>query len=261
MDLGLSGKRVLVLGASQGLGEAIAKGFLAEGAPVIAAARSVEKIEAWRAVLPQEQAARCRVIAVDLADPASVAALADTVLAEGGVDVLINNGGGPAPGGVLAQGPQVWASAFAAMAESLFVLTARLIEPMLQRGWGRIITVGSSGVEQPIPTLAVSNTIRASVAGWSKSLATEVAGRGVTVNMLLPGRIATPRVASLDATRAARAGLDVEEVRRQSMAEIPAGRYGRPEEFAAVAVFLASEQAGYVTGSMIRVDGGMIRAV
>ena len=128
-------------------------------------------------------------------------------------------------------------------------------------GWGRIITIGSSGIEQPIPNLAISNAIRGSVAGWSKSLANEVASEGVTVNLVLPGRIATERVESLDQNRAGKQSLDIEEVRRQNRAEIPARRYGTPEEFAAVMAFLAGAPAAYVTGSMIRVDGGAIKSL
>ena len=261
MDLGIAGKRALVVGASQGLGKAVAAALLAEGVDVCAAARSRAKIEAWRGALPGEAAARLTVQDLDLADPAGVDRLADELLAQGGVDILINNCGGPAPGGVLDVAGETWSKAFASMAASVFHLTDRLVRPMLERGWGRVITIGSSGIEQPIPNLAVSNAIRGSVAGWSKSLAGEVAARGVTVNMVLPGRIATERVESLDQNRAGKQNLAIEEVRQRSRADIPAGRYGTPEEFAAVVAFLAGVPAAYVTGSMVRVDGGAIRSI
>ena len=261
MDLGLSNKRVLVVGASKGLGKAIAVALLAEGATITAAARSREAIESWRAALPAEHASRMTVHDLDLADLASVDRLAETVLAAGGVDVLINNCGGPAPGGVIGTASETWSKAFASMAGSVFHLTDRLIPPMIEKRWGRIVTIGSSGIEQPIPNLAVSNAIRGSVAGWSKSLANEVAEHGITVNMVLPGRIATERVESLDQSRAGKQNLSIDEVRRQSRAEIPARRYGTPEEFAAVVAFLASVPASYVTGSMIRVDGGAIKGM
>ena len=261
MDLGLTDKRVLVVGASRGLGKAIARALLDEGATVVAAARSRDLIEGWRAALPADAAARVTALDLDLADLASIDRLADAVLAAGGADVLVNNCGGPAPGGVVGTAAEVWAKAFAGMAGSVFHLTDRLVGPMIAKRWGRIVTIGSSGVEQPIPNLAVSNAIRGGVAGWSKSLANEVAQHGVTVNMVLPGRVATERLASLDDNRARTQGLDVEEVRRRSRAEVPAGRYGTPEEFAAVVAFLAGGPASYVTGSMIRVDGGLIRAV
>lgn len=124
-----------------------------------------------------------------------------------------------------------------------------------------MITIGSSGVEQPIPNLAMSNGIRAAVLAWSKTLASEVAGDGVTVNMVVPGRIHTARVDELDAAAAKRTGKSVEEIARASAASIPAGRYGRPQEFADMVVFLASERASYVTGSRLRVDGGAIRSL
>ena len=261
MDLGLSGKRALVVGASKGLGKAIAIALLAEGATVTAAARSTDRIEAWRHELPQEQASRVTAQSLDLADLASVDRLAGAILAAGGVDILINNCGGPAPSGVLGTGTAVWTSAFASMAASVFHLTDRLIPPMIEKGWGRVLTIGSSGIEQPIPNLAVSNAIRGSVAGWSKSLANEVAEHGVTVNLVLPGRIATERVESLDQNRASTQNIPIDVVREQGRAEIPVRRYGTPEEFAAVVTFLAGTPASYVTGGMIRVDGGAIRGL
>jgi 3-oxoacyl-[acyl-carrier protein] reductase len=260
MDLGLAGKHALVVGASKGLGKAIAIALLAEGMRVTAAARTRDAIEGWKAERPAPEANRLTVYDLDLADLGSVDRLAEALL-PAGVDVLINNCGGPAPGGVVGMPHDTWSRAFASMAGSVFHLTDRLIGPMLERGWGRIITIGSSGIEQPIPNLAVSNAIRGGVAGWSKSLANEVAARGVTVNMVLPGRVATERVESLDQNRAKTQSLDIEDVRKQARADIPMQRYGRPEEFAAVVAFLAGEPSSYVTGSMIRVDGGAIKSL
>lgn len=256
MDLGVAGKRALVLGASRGLGQAIAQGLAAEGVQVIAAARRADAIAAWAAGMPGVEAR-----AVDLADLGSVDALVDDLLAAGGVDILINNSGGPAPGGAAGSARADWIAQFESMAANLFHLTGRLLPPMRARKWGRIVSIASSGVEQPIPNLALSNGIRAAVVGWSKTLATEVAGDGVTVNVILPGRIATPRVDELDAAASKRTGTPVDQVKASSSAAIPAGRYGTPQEFADVAVFLASGRASYVTGSMVRVDGGAIRSV
>lgn len=260
MELGLAGRRALVVGASKGLGKAIATALLAEGMEVTAAARSHDAISRWKAALPGNTGALLKVCELDLAVFDSVDRLVDTLL-PAGVDVLVNNCGGPPPGGVVGTAYDDWSRAFASMAASVFHLTDRLITPMLDRGWGRVITIGSSGIEQPIPNLAVSNAIRGSVAGWSKSLASEVAARGVTVNMVLPGRIATDRVESLDQNRAKSQGVDIEEVRKQARREIPVGRYGTPDEFAAVVAFLAGAPASYVTGSMIRVDGGAIKGL
>ncbi|KAA3515856.1 SDR family oxidoreductase [Agrobacterium rosae] len=250
MDYLIAGKTALVLGASRGLGAAIAKALAAEGVKVFAAARNVAAMEKIDNITP---------LTVDLSDETSVAAMIATITAAGGVDILVNNSGGPKAGPAAGQSKESWASAFDSMATSIFTVTDAMLEGMIARKWGRIITIGSSGVVQPIPNLALSNGIRAAVSGWSKTLAGEVARHGITVNMILPGRIDTDRVRELDAGKAEKTAKTIEAVQEASRAEIPAGRYGKPEEFAAVAVFLASAQASYVTGSAIRVDGGMIK--
>lgn len=144
------------------------------------------------------------------------------------------------------------------MATPMFRLTEAALPGMEAAGWGRVVTIGSSGVVQPIPNLALSNGVRGAIAGWSKTLAAEVAPKGITVNMVLPGRIATDRLAELDGLKAEKTGASLDAVQEASRKSIPAGRYGAPEEFAAVVAFLCSAQASYVTGSMLRVDGGMI---
>ena len=242
MDFGLKGKRALVLGGSRGLGAAIAKALADEGATVMAASRSGD-------------------YPVDLSDAASVAKLIETVKAAGGVDILVNNSGGPKAGPAQGQSTADWMAAFQTMATALFAITDALLPQMIERQWGRIITVGSSGVEAPIAGLALSNGVRGAIAGWSKTLAGEVARHGVTVNMVLPGRIDTDRVRELDSGKATRTGASVEAVQEASRNEIPAGRYGRPEEFGAVVAFLASTQASYVNGAMLRIDGGMIKGL
>lgn len=249
MDLGLSGKRALVLGGSRGLGAAIAAALLEEGAEVIVAARNAGNTVG------------IRYETLDLADATVIYALMEKLVAGGGVDILVNNSGGPAAGSALGAGAAAWNGAFGAIAVSIFSITDALLPQMLKRGWGRIITVGSSGVVQPIPNLALSNGVRGAIAGWSKTLAAEVAARGITVNMVLPGRIDTDRVRELDTIKSDQTGISVDAVRTASRNEIPAGRYGQPEEFAAAVTFLASEKASYITGSTLRVDGGLIKGL
>lgn len=250
MDFMISGKTALVLGASRGLGAAIARGLADEGVKVFAAARTISAMTPHDNITP---------LTVDLSNEASVTDLIKTVKAAGGVDILVNNSGGPKAGPAVGQSRESWTNAFDSMAAAIFTVTDALLGGMIERKWGRVITIGSSGVVQPIPNLALSNGVRAAVSGWSKTLAAEVARHGITVNMILPGRIDTDRVRELDAGKAEKTETTIEAVQAASRADIPAGRYGQPEEFAAVAVFLASTQASYVTGSAIRVDGGMIK--
>ena len=258
MDLGIAGKRALVLGASRGLGRAIATALAAEGAEVVLAARNRERLAEVAAAI---KTPRARAEIVDLADEASVNGLAQRLLEAGGVDILVNNTGGPPTGSILQVDAAAWRNWYQAMAIGIFELTRQLLAPMRDKGWGRVITVVSSGVEQPIPNLGQSNAVRASIVGWSKSLANEVAANGITVNCVVPGRIHTERVDEIDAANAKRQGVDVATVATQSRATIPLGRYGRPEEFAAVVAFLASAPAAYVTGSLVRVDGGLIKSI
>jgi 3-oxoacyl-[acyl-carrier protein] reductase len=257
MNLGLENRRALVTGASRGLGRAIAMALAAEGAAVTAVARNLERLNqlaAEAASGPGTIAARV----CDVSDSAAIQGLAD-VLAN--VDVLVLNTGGPPPGTAAEVSDALWSAQFEAMFLSAIRFTRLALPGMRQRGFGRIIAVVSSGVIQPIPGLGISNAIRMALVGWAKTLSSEVAGQGITVNCLAPGRIATDRVAELDQGRARREGIGLEEVERQSRATIPAGRYGESAEFASMAAFLASTQASYVTGGVVRVDGGMIRSV
>lgn len=261
MDLGLTGKRALVLGASRGLGAAIARTLAEEGATVIAAARSPDKIQGWTGQLQPEVASRIIAECVDLADPDSIDRLADTVVGSGGVTILVNNSGGPPPGPAEGTAADLWTRQFAAMAVSLFHLTNRLLPGMREKGWGRIVTVGSSGMEQPISNLALSNGVRGAVRGWSKTLATELAPAGITVNVVLPGRIQTERVEQIDRAAAERLGCTPEEAAAAARKTIPMGRTGTPQEFADTVAFLVSERASYITGASIRVDGGLIQGL
>ncbi|WP_394199844.1 SDR family oxidoreductase [Litoreibacter albidus] len=256
MELEIGGKRALVLGASRGLGMAIAKSLASEGVTVFAAARSHDKIVDWAKGMDNVHP-----VQLDLSKLDEVDSVVDTLLKDGGVDIIVNNSGGPPPGTAQAADRGTWLAHFEAMAANLFHLNTRLLPSMKERKWGRIVSITSSGVEQPIPNLAVSNGIRGAVVGWSKTLANEVAGDGITVNIVMPGRIHTQRVDELDAAAAKRTDTDIADVSAKSRATIPAGRYGKPEEFADVVTFLASQRASYVTGSRIRIDGGSIKSI
>ena len=261
MDFGIKGKTALVLGGGGGLGRAIAKSLATEGVKVAVAGIGSTSIDATLAEL-QSIGGSSLGLVWDLADLTVI----DTHIAKieselGGVDILINNTGGPPPATAAGQDPALWSRQFQAMVLSVIAITDRVLPGMKARGWGRILTSTSSGIIAPIPNLALSNALRMSLVGWSKTLAREVAKDGITANIVVPGRIATARVATLDSARAKREGRDVEEVAAESAGTIPLGRYGRPEEYADVVTFLASARAAYITGSVIRVDGGMTTSI
>jgi 3-oxoacyl-[acyl-carrier protein] reductase len=262
LDLGLTGRTALVMGGSQGLGLGVARALLAEGARVAISSRSPDGLAAARDALPAGLKDRCHTVAADLADPEAPAAIVDGARAAlGSVDILVNNSGGPPTGMPSTVSADEMAAQFDKMVKPLIAITLALLPAMRERHWGRILTIASSGVVQPIPHLPVSNSLRASLVGFMKTLAGEVAADGITVNVLAPGRIATDRTRSIDAAVAKRTGRSEDDVARDSAGTIPAGRYGTVEEFGAVAAFLASAPASYVTGSIVRVDGGAIRSI
>lgn len=262
MDLGIAGKRALVLASSRGLGKGIAVALAREGAHVLLCGRSAETLKDNCAAINAEGPGRADWVQADLGDDNFVETLVAAVSEKfGGLDILVNNSGGPTPGSTEDMSEEKLLAYFQSMVLRLITLTNRLLPGMKEQRWGRILTVASSGVIEPIPGLALSNTLRPALAGWSKTLASEVAEHGITSNMLLPGSIFTDRLKSLDAAAAERSGKSVEDVRAASERAIPARRYGTVEEFAATAAFLCSAPASYVTGSLVRCDGGAARSV
>jgi len=260
MDLGISGKRALVLAASRGLGLGIAKALAAEGCHVLICGRTEEKLKANVAAIAAAGGKADYVVA-DLAD----AHFVDTMLAAvhhklGGIDILVNNTGGPTPGTVEDMDAEKLYNFFQSMVVRVITLTNALVPLMKTQGFGRILTVASSGVFEPIPNLALSNTLRGALVGWNKTLSSEVASYGVTANMILPGRIHTDRIDELDGANAKRSGKSLEEIRTASVKSIPAQRLGTVEEFGAAGAFLCSAQASYITGTMLRVDGGAAKS-
>ena len=261
MDLGLSGKTALVLGAGGGLGGAIARTLAREGAQV---ALADIDLAAVNAVADEINAAGGKALALqwDLGDLAVIELNMLHIESElGPVDVLVNNTGGPPPTPVAGQSSALWSKHFQSMVMSVIAITDRVLPGMRARQFGRVITSTSSGVVAPIPNLGLSNALRMTLLGWSKTLAREVGRDGITSNIVLPGRVATARIQFLDEQKAQREGRPVQEVARESTAAIPVGRYGDPQEYADVVAFLASSRASYVTGSVVRVDGGLLANV
>ena len=261
MDLRLEGKTALVLGAGGGLGAAIARGLASEGAQV--AVGDIDGDAAQRTASGiGDIGARALALTWDLADLDIVDTQVTLIeKALGPVDILVNNTGGPPPTPAGGQDLTLWRRYFESMVLSVIAVTDRVLPGMRSRGWGRVITSTSSGIIAPIPNLGLSNSLRATLVGWSKTLAREVGRDGVTANIVVPGSIMTNRMHALNEAKARRENRAVEDVVRESTEAIPVGRHGRPDEYADVVTFLASPRAGYVTGSVVRIDGGMIANV
>jgi 3-oxoacyl-[acyl-carrier protein] reductase len=261
VDLELTGRVAVVLGAGGGLGSAIAVTLAREGAKVAACDLDSAAVRATTAAAEREGLAMLG-STFDLSQPGEVDYAIGVIQQElGGVDILVNITGGPPPGRVTAVPEEVWRVQFDSMVAPVIRLTDRLVADMRAAGWGRVVTSTSSGIIAPIPDLGISNTLRSALAGWSKTLADEVAADGVTVNVVVPGRIATTRIQQLDNARAKREGKSQQQVASESTATIPAGRYGTPQEYADVVTFLCSDRASFVNGSVVRVDGGMIPSI
>jgi 3-oxoacyl-[acyl-carrier protein] reductase len=262
MDLGLQGKVALVMAASKGLGRAVATELAREGARVVISSRDEDTLAQTAAEINEEMGAEVAHHAADITRAGDVSALVSHAADRfGGVDVLVNNTGGPPAGTFDDFDDEGWQFAFELVLLSLIRAVRGVLPLMRERGGGRIVNIASSSIKQPIENLILSNTFRAGIAGLAKSLSIELAPDGILVNTIGPGRIATARSQSMDASRAAALGVPVEEVRGQVESQIPLGRYGTPEELARLATFLASPANSYVTGQAILVDGGMVRAL
>jgi 3-oxoacyl-[acyl-carrier protein] reductase len=249
MNLELEGRVALVMGASRGIGRAVAAALAGEGAKLAIASRSLEKLEEAKV----EIGTAATPFVADAADLDRLAKLPDEVESElGPIEILILNTGGPPFGGSLDHELDDWESAYRSLVLAPRVLAGAVVPKMRERGWGRIVNVGSSSTREPIPGLNLSNAHRMAAVGFLKTLSREVAGDGITVNTVATGRFATERLAD------ASGSLDGAEAAAKQ--EVPAGRLGQPEEYGDLVAFLCSERAAYVTGAVIPIDGGLLHS-
>jgi 3-oxoacyl-[acyl-carrier protein] reductase len=262
MDLGLKGRVAVVAGSSQGLGRAIADAIAAEGADLVINSRDAAKLARVKAEIGEATSSRVEAIACNLSEPTGAAILIDGAIdAFGKVDVLVTNTGGPPAGMFEDHSAEVWRDAIAQNFESVVNLVRAALPGMKERRWGRIVNVTSITVKQPVDGLILSNAIRAGVTGFAKTIANEVAAYNVTINNVLPGFTKTERLIHLAEAVSEREGKTIDEAYAGWESEIPMGRLADPSELGAVAAFLCSERASYVTGQSLAVDGGWIKGL
>ncbi len=256
MEFGLKGKRAIVMAASRGLGYASALGLAREGCKLIVCSRDQSRIEAAAAAITKETGAEVKALVADVSSASEAKRLVDAaVSAYGGLEIVVHNAGGPPAGETLQMTEEQWQKAFEQNLLSFTRIVGAAAPEMKKAGYGRIITIASSSIKQPIPNLALSNALRAGVWGIAKTLSRELAPQGILVNVIAPGRIDTERIAELDQANAQKSGKSIDDVRKASVGSIPLGRLGRPEELANLVVFLASAAGSYITGQAITVDG------
>lgn len=256
MDLGLKGKRALVLAASRGLGYACARGLAQEGCHLVVCSRDEARIQTAAAEIRSSTGAKVEALVADVSNAAEAERLVGAaVSAYGGLEILVHNAGGPPAGGFSAVNEAQWKQAFDQNMMSFVRIVHAAVPEMKKAGYGRVLSIASSSIKQPIPNLVLSNAFRAGVWGIAKTLSQELGPHGILVNVIAPGRISTERIAELDQANATRTGKPIDEVRKASVASIPLGRLGEPEEFANLVVFLASAKASYISGQGLFVDG------
>ncbi len=256
MDFRLKGKRAIVMAASRGLGYASALGLAREGCHLVICSRDQARIDTAADTIRRETGARVKALIADVSSATEAKRLVETAVAEyGGLEIVVHNAGGPPAGETLAMSEEQWQKAFEQNLLSFTRIVHAAAPEMKKAGYGRVLTIASSSIKQPIPNLALSNALRAGVWGLAKTLSRELGPQGILVNVIAPGRIDTERIAELDQANAQKSGKPVEEVRKASVGTIPLGRLGRPEELANLVVFLASEAGSYISGQAIMVDG------
>ncbi len=257
MDLGIRGKRALVCASSKGLGLGCARALAEAGVDLVMNARGAEALEAAAAAIRDAFGVEVTTVAADITSEEGRAAVLDAV---GAVDILVTNAGGPPPGMWTDWDRADFIAALDANMLAPIALIKALVPGMMARGWGRVVNITSQSVKSPIPILGLSNAARAGLTGYVAGTSRQVAGKGVTINNLLPGIHATDRALSLDSGVAEREGITIEQAKENRCATIPAGRYGTPEEFGAACAFLCSQHAGFIVGQNLLLDGGAVNA-
>lgn len=262
MDLGLKGRVALVAASSKGLGRAVAEELAAEGASLVLCARGEAALRATAAEIIERYGVPVLALAADVGRPGEPERVVREGLAcYGKIDILLTNSGGPPPGPFESLDAEAWAGATALVLSSVVEFCRAALPGMKQRRWGRILNVTSIAAKQPVDNLMLSNSLRAAVIGFARTLANETASFGVTVNNLIPGFTRTERMVELSDVTARKEGITPEQALARYTTSVPMGRMGEPGEFAALAAFLASERASYITGQSMAVDGGWIRAL
>lgn len=262
MDLGIDGKVAFVAAASKGLGRAVAEELAREGASLIICARNAETLNAVAVQISETTGAQALPVVADVSNPEDVARAVQAGIEKfGRIDILVTNAGGPPAGRFEDVSREMWAAAARLTLDSVLELTRAVLPGMKERRWGRILNITSITVKQPVDNLMLSNSLRAAVTGFARTLANEVATDGITVNNILPGYTRTERVEELANAAAEREGISTAQANAKWENEIPMKRLGEPREFAALAAFLVSERASYITGTSIPVDGGWTRSL
>ncbi|MCE4611338.1 MAG: SDR family oxidoreductase [Desulfurococcales archaeon] len=256
MDLGIKGRLAVVTGGSSGLGLASAKALAAEGARILLFSRSEEKLKEAVKVIRSEFGVEVEYVAGDLRRREDIERLFSRARELGGSDILVYSTGGPKPGGFFDLGWDDWEEAYRLLASSAIWAARLAAKQMIEKGWGRMVFVGSVTLIRPWPNLALSNIMRMPIAGLVRTLALELAPYGITVNAVLPSVIMTDRVKRLAEDLARREGISFDDAVKRLVARVPMGRPGKPEELGAVVAFLSSEKASFITGALIPVDGG-----
>ncbi len=261
MEIQLNNRKALVGGSTQGLGKAIAMELAGCGAEVTLMARNEEKLRSVVKELSCRSGQIHSYLVVDFSDIESFKTRVSEFLKAHPIDILVNNTNGPMAGSVLEKTPADYRTAFELLFETVCHTTLEALAGMQRKGFGRIINVASVSVKEPLQHLVLSNTVRASVVSWAKTLATEVAKHNITVNTLLTGYFDTERLQELIRFQAANKNIEKHELRKQMEANVPMKRFGKPEEYGYLVAFLASDMASYITGSSIAIDGGLLRSI